>query len=347
MDLLHVLLAGASVLTWDEFERLIKEVVEWLFIRGLIRSAEVHPACEVLEDLLNIHVAARGVGETRENIIWRARTSSNPNQASLKGLREAVYQGVNRGRFLDYRQRIYRQVKECARVLERTGVLQSQNRGKQLKRIGLRSWGSSWLNRCPQLDLKATIRHLPSIPCYHVQNDGAYKKRDKEPKIFDYAILEHFIPTLCEYYGAPLTMGEIASVIERKLSPPLYRFGKQELWPEDLEEDDFGRLPFRNTRDLLDCSEDSLEEALMCNDVVNRLKPDLTIEERQIFDGLAEGKSKRELAKLCKCAPGTVEKRRRELERKAARHDPSVRERMKYLSPEAQRESKSPSGKRN
>jgi hypothetical protein len=349
MDYMQLLLHGPPKnCTHEQFKKLLEEVVGHLVQKMLIRVDDVNPATEVLEDTINIHVAAGGVGDIRKDIIWRAQTSSSPNQACLKGLREAVYHGVNRLRFLDYRQRIYRQVKKWALNLERKGVLQSLTGNRQLKKIGLKSWGTLWLQRDPQIDLRATTGHLPSIPCYQGKSGGDDEdKGHNESKIFDYCMLESFIPELCEYYGAPLTMGEIASVIERKLSPPLYRFGKEELWPEAVEDDDFGRLPSRNTRDLLACSEDLLEEALLYKDVEDKLMPDLTIEERQIFDGLAEGKSKRDLAKLRKCAPGTVENRRRELERKAAHHDPSVRDRLKYLASEAQRESKSSFKKRN
>ena len=326
MDYFRLLFQGAENLTWEEFGQVISDVIGWLVKKKLIPADDDDLAVEVLEDVINIHVATAGVGDVRKNIIWKARTSSNPNLESLKGLREAVYSGVNRRRFMDYRQRIYRQVKERVRLLEHKGVLQSQIWSRRPKKIGLKSWGSLWLDRSPNMGLKAAASSLPSIPCHPVQEHGG-----KEPKIFDYRKLDLAIPRLCARYGAPLTINEIALVIEQKLSPPLYRYGKEELWPEDSEDFDTRRDSHRSSRDRISCSESSWEEQLLVNDVWVKLRQDLTSDERQILDGLSKGKSKRQIAAQCKCAPGTLESRRQELARKAARHDPCVQARLEYL----------------
>lgn len=324
MDYLRLVSQGAGILTLQDFEQVIREVIEWLVEKKLVPKDNVEEAHEVLEDMINVHVATAGFDDIRKDIVEKARTSANPDWACLSALREAVYRGVNRRRFPDYRKRIYRQVKEQVRVLERKGILQSQTRRKRLKKIGLKCWGPLWLQRCPQMDLETAVSYLPLIPCYRVQNDT-----EKEPKIFRYSVLEFFMLKLCAYYGAALTMSAITEAVEHKLSPPLYRFGKHKNWPEDPDDDDAGI--YYRSRDLIACAESSCEEEVLTVDVREKLKKDLTPDELQIFEGLEEEKSKRELAKLCNCAPGTLENRRKALERKAARHDPCVRARLKYL----------------
>jgi hypothetical protein len=338
MEYMKLMLEGAKDLVWADFRRLLRDVVEWLADRQLIGEDDVDPANEVLEDIINIHVATGGVGDIRKDIVCSARTSSHPNESCLRGIRKAVYRAVNRRRYTDYRQRLYRQVKLSVQDLERKGVLKSRTRNKQLKRVGLRSWEASWLERVPQMSLQEAGHHLPSIPCYEGERvEGLEPDRGKEPKIFDYFLLESFIPEVCATYGGSLTIGEIAGVVERKLSRPLYRFGNQKSWPEGEEPEAYDTKP----GDLVACSQFSWEEELLFNDVIEKLEPDLSPEELQVLKGLADGISKRKLAETCGCAPGTIENWRKGLERKAARLDPSVKATMEYIQRKAQSQKES------
>ncbi len=106
----------------------MRDVVEWLVEKRLIRIDEVVLANEVLEDMINIHVATGGDGDIRKEIIGKARTSSHPNKACLRGIRKAVYRAVNRLRYADYRQRLYRQAKLSVKDLEhkRASVLDQE-----------------------------------------------------------------------------------------------------------------------------------------------------------------------------------------------------------------------------
>jgi hypothetical protein len=332
MDYIRLLLEGAKVLLGKEFRLLLDEVVEWLVEKRLIGEADVHSANEALEDIINIHVSTGGFEEIRKEIIISARTSSQPNQACLRGIRKAVYREIRRGRYVEHQHRLYRQVKLSVLDLERKGVLQSRTRNKRLKRVGLSSWGASWLDRVPEMNLHEVDPHLPMIPCYEGESTNLLETdRGKEPKIFDYNLLESFIPELCATYGGSLTIGEIAGVVERKLSRPLFRLGNRKSLPEDEEPE----ADFTKPSDLLACSQFSWEEELLSNDVVAKLEPDLTPEELQIMKGLADGMSKRKLAEMCGCAPNTIESWRQALQEKAARLDPVIKARMEYLQRQA------------
>lgn len=177
--------------------------------------------------------------------------------------------------------------------------------------------------------------------CYQGQNGT-----EREPKIFDYCELESFIPRLCDLYGAPLKMGEISWVVEQKLYPPLYHYGKEIPWPEYFGDESVEEGFHASSRDLLACSEFSWEEELLAHDVLEKLGPSLTSDEDRIRQGLEDGESMRSLAELCGCSPGTVEHRRQELARKAARLDPSVQDASDYLERRSQRENDSSLKKR-
>lgn len=374
MDFSKLLTEGAVNLAWEGFQQLARYVVGWLVETRRIQPDDDELATEVLEDLINIHVATGGLDGIRKDIVWRAATSSDPNQACLKGLREAVWRGVNRRRYADYRKRLYRRVKLSVIELERKELLQSwnSNRGserpgadswnwnrgskrpgaksrsmnRRSKKVGLKSWGPLWLKRIPKMSLSEVERHLPVIPCYEGEHvKGNETDRQNESKIFDSSLLLPFIPMVCELYGGPLTISELAAVVERKLSRPLYRFDRQTLLPSIKEDDRTGTFQMANPRDLLACSESSWEEEILDKDVRATLEKDLTPDDIRILEGLEEGKSKRALAKLCNCAPNTLEKRRQALARKAARHDPCIRARLRQLETEAQRE-KNTSGKK-
>lgn len=367
MDFLKLLTEGAVSLKGEEFRQLVRYVVGWLVETRLIQPDEDQLATEVLEDLINIHVATGGVGDIRKAIIAKAENSSDPSGVCLWALRKAVFRGVKRRRYADYRQRLYRRVKLSVTELERQEVLQSWsgnrganrpgakawnvNRGfkrvglkswsgnRGAKKVGLKSWGSWWLKRVPKMNLSEVERYLPVIPCYEGERvEGDETDRQNESKIFNSSLLLPFIPMLCALYGGPLTISEIAAVVERKLSRPLYRFGKQTLLPAISEDDEMGTVRMGNPRDLIACSESSWEDEILDKDVRETLEKDLTPDEVRILEGLEEGQSKRALAKLCDFAPNTLEKRRQALARKAARHDPCIRARLGQLEREAQRE---------
>jgi DNA-binding NarL/FixJ family response regulator len=137
---------------------------------------------------------------------------------------------------------------------------------------------------------------------------------------------------LLGHYGAPLTLAEITRAVEACLSQQLFRSDKETAWPEEWSDDERVEHGVHFTSsEYLSCSAPSCEEVVHTRDVEEKLKLVLEPEERVVFEGLKKGKSKRELARICRCAPGTIEKIRSSVQEKAAKHDPVVRTRAKQI----------------
>ncbi len=200
--------------------------------------------------------------------------------------------------------------------------------GSPKKRIGLAKWRDGWQTRIPEGYPETLLQNLPMIPAYR----GNGERKRKQPKIFHYRILKSFILTVVESYGAALTLAEIAESVESCISPQLFHLGKETAWPEAgfRAEKKEHRVKF-SPRDHLDCSTPSFEEEVHIKNINEKLTPMLTDQELFVFNGLGKGKSKRELARICGCAPGTIEMTRLSLEAKAAHLDPVVCARARQL----------------
>jgi hypothetical protein len=200
--------------------------------------------------------------------------------------------------------------------------------GEPKKRIGLAKWGGGWLNRIPERSEESIGHALPTVPTYQ----GSEGTGLKESKVFDYSLLESLIPQILELYGADMTLGQITAAVVSQLFPPLYEIAQYVHWPEEgfLPDKEEHRMWF-STSDHLACSTASFEDDIHTRDFEKKLVPLLDNRERTVFYGLKEGKSKRALAKLCACAPGTIDNIRMRLEAKASRQDPVVRARARQI----------------
>jgi hypothetical protein len=200
--------------------------------------------------------------------------------------------------------------------------------GDPKKRIGLAEWKDAWLSKIRVSPVESLAQDLPMIPVYRGKGD----QKRKRSKVFNYPILESFIVEVLKTAKGVLTLGEIAETVELCLSPPLYSSDKETAWPESgfFPKEEKDRVRFVG-RDYLACAAESFEEDVLTQDVEQKLEPLLSDEERKVFHGLQEGKSKRELAIICGRAPGTIEKVRLSLEAKAVRLDPVVRARAEQI----------------
>ncbi len=180
------------------------------------------------------------------------------------------------------------------------------------KRIGLPEWGEGWLEKEPKRDLGAVICLLPVIPLY--EGDG---ENGTVAKVFEYALLRHMIRQTLEHYGAPLTISQLTEVAEKLISRPLYRAGEErsindmnhagDQWDESCVHDPLTRPA-------------SQEDEVCFVDYLEKLVDQLTYQECEVVEGLWDKHSKRYIAKLLGCSPGTIETIRMRIEEKAGIH---------------------------
>lgn len=177
----------------------------------------------------------------------------------------------------------------------------------------------NWRERPTTMTLETLQASLPIIPVYQGE-----EKKDRKSKIFDYPCLEVREPMMLKTYSAPMSLWEVTQVVDGLLSPRPYHPTRESIWPETRWEDHEEGESLPSAEEIVSCADVSFEDYLVTRDLVEKLLKKVTPEEQFVFEGLASGRSKRELADLAGCSPGTIETRRLQIEAKAASLDPVV-----------------------
>jgi hypothetical protein len=325
VNCMNVLLSyGRSLNEMEDWKQLRRQVVGYLEKKGIVVADDIDLIEEILEDIIAPKVSLwSDAMKIRDQILWKARFSHDPHYTCLRELRREVLSRINQLRYSQHQHKIYRQVARWAVSLDNQGVLQSyllrMGRKRAVKIVGLKAWGTKWRDRHPVVTSEAVKALLPMIPLYRGE-----EKEDRESKIFDYTCLENYEPMILEEYGGPMSLGQMAQVVEGLLSPQPYDRFRESIWPETLwaEFEEGGSAPSKEA--MMACADVTYDDDFVTRDVAEQLRKKLTSEEQSVFKGLASSKSKRELAVLSRCSPGTIEKRRLQLEAKAASLDPVV-----------------------
>lgn len=188
-------------------------------------------------------------------------------------------------------------------------------RGGPLKKVGLASWGPSWLRRVPLTDHSGLVESLKPIRLYISERLPCTRH---EPKLFDKGLLPGISVRLLVVHDSALTIGQITRVIEEKFVPTPYRT-KQALSLDSSTFSDERAEEKLSLLDIIPNEEHSSEEILTAVQMESLLTESLTSSEREIFRGLQKGESVREMADRLGLSIGTIANRMRSIKAKAVK----------------------------
>lgn len=200
-------------------------------------------------------------------------------------------------------------------------------RGKgRRKRVGLKAWGDNWVDQAPNRGLEEAASSLPAIPMYRGEGGGA-----RESKLFDSGILPRFIHDLVSAYGAPLTIRQIAEVVEDKLSPPPYRTRRNVSRSASQEPDGEKAGDSGSPDSLTGCAANVCESEAHVKGLIDKLRLTSSSDEWDVLHGLDEGYTFEELAIRGNCSKATISNRTNRLRHKLASLDPDVQHVLRRL----------------
>jgi hypothetical protein len=215
----RLLTEGVDAVSGSEWDTIAKSVFQ--LKEGLSDGDGAHAALDAFKNLL-FECSGEWV-DKRLRIVEKAQSaSSNASRRSdycLTSLRTIAAEAAREAakhRSSPELSLVHRQVAHHLRQLGMSGVLVCQRlRTKKGQDIGVRwglaSWGPEWRTRAPRNDLAEIKTDLPMILATR-HSKG----------IFDYAqVLPTYIPDILKTYDAPLSTGQICSVIVSRISPPL------------------------------------------------------------------------------------------------------------------------------
>lgn len=219
IDYYRLLAEGTDSLSGAEWDTIVKSVFQPIQI--VSDGDAAHAALDAFKNLL--FECSGEWPDKRLRIVEKAQSASSSwsrrSDYCLTSLRTVAAEAAREAAKKQSSPElplVYRQVGLHLRELTSKGVLVCQRlRTKKGQDIGvqwgLAAWGTEWRTKSPRNDLAKVKRDLPVIRAT-LQSKG----------IFDYAqVLPTYIPEILKAHDAPLSTGQICSVIVSRISPPL------------------------------------------------------------------------------------------------------------------------------